>query len=99
MKARPIRRNRLQPTDIAWVALGTYVFGCNLILREQLSVAVDRYLLVRRRTTEVILLAMYLHLSNRVPPRFDPIHLLFASLLRSPRRRSHQRRGVSGSTL
>lgn len=77
---------RLQPTDIAWIGLLVYVLGCNLTLREQLSMAVDRYLKAHRWTTEAALLALYLHLSNRVSDRFDPIHLLFVGLVKLLRR-------------
>lgn len=77
---------RLQPTDIAWIVLCGYVVGCNLTLREQLSMAVDRYLNCHRWTTETVLLVLYLHLSNRVPDRFDPIHLLFLGLVKLLRR-------------
>lgn len=76
----------LQPTDIAWIVLGLYVLGCNITLREQLSCAMDRYLQGRRCLTECVLLAIYIHLSNRLPARYDPIHWLFVLLLKLLRR-------------
>lgn len=78
---------RLQPTDIAWIVLIAYVLGVNVTLREQLSMAMDRYLKSHRWTFEAVLLAVYAHLSNRIPDRFDPIHLLFVALVRLLRRR------------
>jgi hypothetical protein len=72
-----VARPALTPTDIAWVGLVGYVLVCNLILKEMLSEAADRYLVRHHWLTETALLAIYLHLSNRVPARYDPLHGVF----------------------
>ncbi|MFV8317011.1 hypothetical protein [Mycobacterium sp. 23] len=77
---------KLQPTDIAWLGLIAYVLGVNMTLPEQLSMAMDRYLKSHRWTFEAVLFAVYAHLSNKVPDRFDPIHLLFVVLVKALRR-------------
>lgn len=77
---------KLQPTDIAWIVLIAYVLGVNVTLPEQLSVAMDRYLTSHRWTFEAVLFAVYAHLSNKIPDRFDPIHLLFVALVKLLRR-------------
>ncbi|OBS02503.1 hypothetical protein A9W98_14525 [Mycobacterium gordonae] len=74
---------KLQPTDIAWLGLITYVLGVNITLPEQLSMAMDRYLKAHRWTFEAVLFALYCHLSNRVPDRYDPIHWLFVALVKA----------------
>lgn len=76
----------LQPTDVAWIVLIAYVLGVNMTLPEQLSMAMDRYLKSHRWTFEAVLFAVYAHLSNKVPDRFDPIHLLFVTLVKLLRR-------------
>lgn len=74
---------KLQPTDIAWLGLIAYVLGVNITLPEQLSMAMDRYLTSHRWTFEAVLFALYCHLSNRVPDRYDPIHWLFVGLVKA----------------
>lgn len=73
----------LRPADKAWLTLWAWVFVFNCrsaILRhrgdercELLSEACDRYLAGHRWLTEAWLLLFYLHLSNRVPDRLDPV--------------------------
>lgn len=77
---------KLQPTDKAWLVLIAYVLAVNITLREQLSSAMDRYLKAHRWTFEAVLLAVYAHLSNKVPDRYDPIHLGFVGLVKLLRR-------------
>jgi len=40
----------------------------------------DRYLIANRWVTELALLAVYLHISNDIPSRFDPIHWAFGAI-------------------
>ena len=73
----------MRPADVGWLTLWAWVFGYNVggaetprgdDRYEVLSEAVDRYLIARRWPTEVWLALFYLHLSNRVPDRYDPVH-------------------------
>lgn len=75
-----LRLAALQAADKAWLVLLAYVLGYNLSAHkgQTLSEGCDRYLAGHRWATEAALGLLYAHLSNRVPPRYDPIHLVFA---------------------
>lgn len=73
---------RFSSTDLAWLGLLVYVVGCNLVLDEMMSTAADRYLTKRRWLANAIMLAVYLHVSNRIPARVDPIHGMFLATRR-----------------
>lgn len=68
--------------------LGAYVLVYNLSARkgQTLSEGCDRYLLGHRWATEAALGLLYAHLSNRVPPHYDPIHLVFVGAFRARER-------------
>ncbi|AMQ66967.1 hypothetical protein SEA_BIPPER_31 [Mycobacterium phage Bipper] len=74
----------LRPGDRLWIGLLAYVVGANVWATthntEMLSEVCDRQLKVHRWLTEVVLAALYCHLSNRVPDRYDPIHWLFVGV-------------------
>lgn len=73
---------KLRPSDKAWIVLWTYVFTYNALARrgERLSEGCDRYLSHRygRWLTEAVMALFYMHLSNRIPDRYDPICWLLA---------------------
>lgn len=64
--------------DIGWIVLWAYVIAWTCTSRdgETLSEAADRYLNNHRSRwlTEAALLTCYLHLSNRVPDKYDLWH-------------------------
>jgi hypothetical protein len=49
---------------------------------QTVSEAIDRYLLANRWVTEVCLAVVYLHVSNHIPSRYDPIHRAFGAIKR-----------------
>lgn len=69
----------LQPSDVAILLLLLYVFGydCSAPPGQTISEGVDRLLLRHRWTTELVCATLYLHVSNKVPERYDPVHWLF----------------------
>ncbi|QBP29687.1 hypothetical protein SEA_TYPHA_30 [Mycobacterium phage Typha] len=77
---------RMRPADCMWVGLAAYVVGCNVCAcargTEMLSEAADRYLAGNRWVTELVMLSVYAHVSNRVPDRYDPIHWGFLGVKR-----------------
>lgn len=77
----------LQPEDYACLALAVGVVGWNVCAPpgHTISEGCDRYLAANRVVTELVLASLYLHVSNRIPNRFDPIHHLFVAT-QAPRR-------------
>lgn len=69
---------RLQVSDCACLAIVAYDLAAPP--GQTISEAVDRYLDGRRWTTEAALALIYLHVSNRIPSRVDPIHLVFLGI-------------------
>ena len=76
--------SNLEPSDIAIGLLIAYVLAYDCCAREgqTISEGVDRLLLRHRWTTELACAALYLHVSNKVPERCDPIHWLFLAARR-----------------
>lgn len=66
----------LHPADIAIIGLLLYVVGYDCCARdgETISEGVDRLLLRHRWLTETVCAALYLHVSNHIPDRLDPLH-------------------------
>lgn len=79
----------MQPRDYACLALATGVVTWDLLAPagQTISEAADDYLTRPRSrlVTEAGLLLLYLHVSNRLPDRLDPIHRAFVSLKRIKR--------------
>lgn len=74
----------MKPADRAWIALGIGVVAYDIMAPagQTLSEGIDAYLLKRRLCTEIALALVYLHCSNKIPDRCDPIHLLFGAIKR-----------------
>ncbi|TDK85742.1 hypothetical protein EI067_30740 [Mycobacterium paragordonae] len=65
-----------------WLAIGGIALAHNFTAEEgdTLSECMDGWLTPDRRVrwiTEVGLLVLYCHLSNRIKPDYDPVHLAF----------------------
>lgn len=77
--------------DKAVIGLAAYVLGWNVWAgardREMISEACDRYLACPRWRwlAHFIMALVYLHVSNRLPQRVDPIHWLFATTRKARR--------------
>lgn len=69
----------MRASDLAWVALGAGVIAYDVLAaeNEMLSEAADRYMLAHPWLTRAAAFTVAAHLCNVVPPRADPIHLLF----------------------
>ena len=72
----------MQPSDRACIALAAAIITWDTLCPpgQTISEAIDRYLIAHRLAAEIALAAIYLHLSNRLPTRLDPIHGLFCGL-------------------
>ena len=81
-----VPRIRLQweSTDWGWITLGGFVLAFNTTRafagRKMLSERMDDYLQANPVLTELIALALYLHVTNKVKPRYDVIHLGFEAI-------------------
>lgn len=69
----------MHAADKAWIVLGCGVVGYNMTAKEteQLSEAVDRYLLSRPWLTRTVVAVLALHLLNSIPPWADPLAWAF----------------------
>lgn len=76
-----IRRIR-HPSDVALIAVVVGIAVYDILARdgETISDGVDRYLATRRWPTELATALVYAHVSNKVPDRYDPIHLMFLGI-------------------
>lgn len=72
----------MSPADKAWIVLGLYVIGYNVLAapEQTLSEGADRYMLKHPWITRGVALAVAGHVTNSVKPKYDPIHLVFAVL-------------------
>lgn len=72
--------------DPGWIAIGVFVAGHNVVHAgrgdEMLSEAVDRYLLRHPVLTNLVVVAVALHLLNRLPSWCDPLAVLMGGLTR-----------------
>lgn len=73
---------KLQPADYACIAGVTAIITYDVLAKpgQTISEACDRYLIANRLLTEAALAMVYLHVSNKIPPRYDLIHLGFGAL-------------------
>jgi hypothetical protein len=73
---------RIESSDWACIAAAAAITTYDVLAREgqTISEAVDRYLIAAPLITELILAAIYLHVSNRLPSRLDPIHWAFGMI-------------------
>lgn len=80
-------RLQWESADWGWLALGGFVLAYNtrraIAGRKMLSERMDDYLESNRVVTELAALAIYLHVTNKVTPRWDVIHLAFEAISRS----------------
>lgn len=74
----------MRPSDRACLALAAGIVAYDIAAPsgETISEGFDRYLLSHRWLTEIGLALVYLHVSNRIPAKCDPIHLAFGVLKR-----------------
>ena len=82
---RPIKippRPQWHPSDVALAAVVLFIAVYDALSPEgeTISEGVDRYLLTRRWPTELVAGLIYAHVSNKVPPSADPIHLAFIGI-------------------
>jgi hypothetical protein len=73
---------KLQPRDYACIAVGVGVVVYDLLAqpKQTISDAADAYLAAAPVAAELVMLAVYLHVANKLPARVDPIHLAFGAL-------------------
>jgi hypothetical protein len=72
----------MKPADGAWLAMGVGVIGFNAWAmsrgHKMLSERADDYLASRHAfLAEAVFTALYVHIANKVSPRYDPIHWVF----------------------
>lgn len=72
----------MQCSDYACIAgvVGVIAYDLWAPKGQTISEACDRYLLTNRLLTELVMALLYLHVSNRIPPRYDPIHRFFGAV-------------------
>ena len=68
----------LRPGDIAWIVLvaGVVLYEVCSPEDELLSDAADRYMYRRPWVTRLVVSSVALHLTNHLPDRVDPLHLI-----------------------
>lgn len=72
----------MRASDRAWIVLATGIVAYEVAAKpeELMSEAVDRYLDSRPWFTRLAVAVVSAHLLNMIPPRFDPLHRLAATI-------------------
>lgn len=86
----------MTPAGKAIAALlgGVALYDACCVEGETISEGVDRLLISHPITTELVMLALYLHVANKIPDdRADPIHWLFLAARWSRKHFGATRRG------
>lgn len=82
------QRPHIHPGDaaLAAVVVAIAVYDALAPKDETISEAVDRHLAAQHWLTEILAALVYVHVSNKLPPYADPIHIVFTTIRRFTRR-------------